>query len=254
MSFHYSRALVAAYSEASSADGEPSAPSKSIPTAALYCASDKMTEYSRLSRSGMILEPLTESLGEELLMSFLAAFPVRTFQVQEKEKELVENKVDCGMKCVESFAKYDQDSASWKTAHYSLFGGLTKYLGTWPRWGTMQNGECLERTKSDSLTNVNVSGLLPTPLKGEGIGWKRTSKKNPRQSIINILNGGHQFQLIYIPLWNHSSPKQATELVELMMDWPLRWTDLPESAMAKFQQWLQKHGMSCVQKLNKNKI
>jgi DNA (cytosine-5)-methyltransferase 1 len=37
-----------------------------------------MTDFSRLSRFGMMFKPLTESRGEELLMLFRADFPVKT--------------------------------------------------------------------------------------------------------------------------------------------------------------------------------
>jgi hypothetical protein len=42
-----------------------------------------MMDFSRLSRFGMMFKPLTENHGEELLMSYLAAFPVKTSQLLE---------------------------------------------------------------------------------------------------------------------------------------------------------------------------
>lgn len=67
MSWLFSRALVEAYSEANFSDGEQSAPLKSIPMPQAICSKDKMMEFSRLSRYGMIFAPSMENLGKKLL-------------------------------------------------------------------------------------------------------------------------------------------------------------------------------------------
>jgi len=78
MSWLFSRALVEEYLGDTCSDGEPSAPSSGSPTQLAYCAPDKMTDFSRLSRFGMTFKPLTENHGEELLTLFRAGFPART--------------------------------------------------------------------------------------------------------------------------------------------------------------------------------
>jgi hypothetical protein len=83
MSWLFSQALVEEYLEDICLDGEPSAQLNGNHTQQAYCSPDKMTEYFRLSRFGMMFKPLTESRGEELLMSFRAAFPVKTFPQQD---------------------------------------------------------------------------------------------------------------------------------------------------------------------------
>jgi hypothetical protein len=80
MSWLFSQALVEEYSEASSLDGAQSAQSNGKPIQQAYCAPDKMTAFSRLSQFGMTYKPLTATHGEALLMSYLAAFPVKTSQ------------------------------------------------------------------------------------------------------------------------------------------------------------------------------
>ena len=79
MSWLFSQALVEEYSGASSSGGEPSAPLNGNLTPQAYCAPDKMTAFSRLSRFGMTFKPLTEDRGEALLMSYLAAFHAKTY-------------------------------------------------------------------------------------------------------------------------------------------------------------------------------
>ena len=83
MSWLFSQALVVEYLGDISLDGEQSVQSNGSHTQQAYCSPDKMTEYSRLSRFGMMFKPLTESRGEELLMSFRAAFPVKTYPQQD---------------------------------------------------------------------------------------------------------------------------------------------------------------------------
>jgi hypothetical protein len=78
MSWLFSQALVEEYSEASSLDGEQSAQSSGNHTQQAYCAPDKMTAFSKLSRFGMTYKPLTATHGEALLMSYLAAFRAKT--------------------------------------------------------------------------------------------------------------------------------------------------------------------------------
>jgi len=83
MSWLFSQALVEEYSGDTSLDGEQSALSSGSHTQQAYCAPDKMTAFSRLSRFGMMYKPLTESRGEELLKSYLAVFLARTLVQQE---------------------------------------------------------------------------------------------------------------------------------------------------------------------------
>jgi hypothetical protein len=78
MSWLFSQALVEAYSGDTSSDGKPSVPLSGNPIPQAYLSQDKMTAFSRLSRFGMTFKPLTENLGKELLMSYLAGFPART--------------------------------------------------------------------------------------------------------------------------------------------------------------------------------
>ena len=82
MSWLFSQALVEEYSEGISLDGAQSAQSSGKPTQQAYCAPDKMTAFSRLSRFGMTYKPLTATHGEALLMSYLAAFHAKTSQAQ----------------------------------------------------------------------------------------------------------------------------------------------------------------------------
>ena len=159
MSWLYSRVLVEAYLEATSSDGVQSVQSsgKSIPQA--YCAPDKMTVFSRLSRYGMTFSLFEENLGEGLSMSSVVDFHVRTLVPQERESVLMESEVECGEKWRGSFTKFDPDTSSWKTHQCSLAGDLDEFLETWPQWGLMRDGECWEQQTLERLTRGTESGL-----------------------------------------------------------------------------------------------
>ena len=161
MSWLFSQVLVGEYLGDICSDGEQSVQSNGNHTQQAYCLPDKMTEYSRLSRFGMMFKPLTETLGEELLMSYRAAFHAKTSLLQAKEQGLTESGQECGKKWQGSFAKYDQSSCSWKTAQCSLLEDSEQFLQTWPRWGSMRNGECFPQPMLAQITLENEFGLLP---------------------------------------------------------------------------------------------
>jgi hypothetical protein len=83
MSWLFSQVLVEEYLGDTSLDGEQSAPLSGNNTQQAYCAPDKMTKFSRLSRFGMTYKPLTESRGEELLTLYLADFHAKTSAQQD---------------------------------------------------------------------------------------------------------------------------------------------------------------------------
>jgi len=238
MSWLFSQALVAEYSEASSSDGAPSAPSNTTPTPQAFLSRDKTTDAWNRFPSGMTCEPLTESRGEELLTSYLVGFHAKTSAQQEKAQELTENDPGCGEKWRGSFTKYDQDSRSWKTHQCSLLGGLDEFSETWPQWGLMRDGECWEAEIVGQFIDETEFGLsLPTPGKNEFAG---TSKKR----FINSphFRGAKTAEALRTC---ESEPSYSHPLfLEKIMGWPTMWTGLVPLEMDKFQEWQQQHGES----------
>jgi len=161
MSWLYSQVLVEEYLVDISLDGEQSVQSSGSSTQQAYCAPDKMTDFSRLSRFGMTFKPLTDDHGKALLMSYLEGFHAKTSQPQEKEQALMESGQACGEKWHASFVKYDHDSSSWKTHQCSLLGDLEPFLETWPQWGLMRDGECWEQRMLEQTIRGTESGLSP---------------------------------------------------------------------------------------------
>ena len=155
--------LVEEYLGDISLDGEQSVQSSGSNTQLAYCALDKMTGFSRLSRFGMTYKPLTENRGEELLKLYLGAFPVKTLVPQEKEQELQEKDQECGNTWHALLGRYNHNTHSWRTAQCSLFEDLELSWETFPKWGMTVNGELYQLPTLVQDTNVNESGLWLTP-------------------------------------------------------------------------------------------
>jgi hypothetical protein len=166
MSWLFSQALVVEYLGDTYLDGEQSALSSGNSTQLAYLPQDKMTDFSRLSRFGMMFKPLTESRGEELLMLFQADFHAKTLAQQEKEMDLTENEAECGDTWRAWLAKYDPDTCLWKTPQCSLLEEEPELLATLPKWGMTVNGLLWELQTLEPITNETECGLSenwPTP-------------------------------------------------------------------------------------------
>jgi hypothetical protein len=255
MSWLFSQVLVEEFLGENFSDGEQSVQSSGSNTPQAYCAPDKMTGFSRLSRFGMTYAPLTASRGEELLTLYLAAFHAPTLVQQEKGQESMEKPLECGEKWRGSFVKFSPDSCSWKTHQCSLLGDLDEFLETWPKWGLMLNGECWEQQTLVQSTKGIAFGLsqsYPPPSKWPtptATDWKATGKLETLKRQGNNFEAGGQNrpQYHYSRLMNMKMPVSASEMLML---WPIEWTDLKPLGTDKFQQWLQQHGNYSVKEFN----
>ena len=223
MSGLFSQALVEEYLVDTSLDGEQSAPLSGNLTQQAYCAPDKMTGFSRLSRFGMTYKPLTASRGEELLTLYRAGFLAKTSQLLGGGLALMESAAGCGEKWRASFTKYSPDLRLWKTHQCSLLGDLEPFLETWPKWGLMRDGECWEQQTLAQTIRGTGFGLWATPTRCDYKGTTGTANFESRKRQFNDLTGGKVTGTIY--------PNPTT--YEVMMGWPLGWTDLKPLAMDK---------------------
>jgi hypothetical protein len=238
MAWHMSRAMMESFgslpcsqgpevgfSQGSNSGGGRSAQSNGNPIPQAYLCSDRMKAFSRLSRFGMTFAPLTGDLGEAVLTSFLAAFPAKISALQERVQGSKGSEADCGPKWRGSLTKYDHDSHSWRTHQFSLLGGLEQFSETWPRWGTMQNGECWEQPMWERRISETESGFWPTPTATDYKGSPCLSKVEQRaqQSARGVRLPEEMTRRGDIgpmnPTW-----------VEWLIGWPLGWTDLKPSA------------------------
>ncbi len=263
MSWLFSQALVEEYSAGTSLAGAPCAQLNVMPTPQTFWRLDKMIEPSGHSRFGLTSQVLMESHGAELLMSFLADFPVRTSAPRALVQESKANEVVCGRTWPGLLAKFDRASSTWRTAQYSLLADSDVYLETWPRWGLMRTGASYLRpipalpicvssmTKEMALNGgynqkgqkrqiglENAVKYWPTPrardAQPEGLeaGKRRIEKYSTCGLQTAVSLNGEECGLGPLnPAW-----------VEWLMGWPIGWTELKALETARFQEWQQQHG------------
>ena len=247
MSWLFSQALVAEYSADTCSDGEPYAPSSGNPIQQAYCAPDKMTEFSRLSRFGMTFKPLTEDRGADLLTSYLAASRARTSAPPEKAPASTESAAVCGSTWRESSVRYCLDSSSWKTAHCLWEEALPWSSVILPRWGMTRNGVVYQHRMSERPINATASGLWPTPCKTDGmIGWSETVVKNRETTGLRPSGCKIGYQINYVRQtfpYVMKDGRYHPKLGEWLNGWPLGWSQLQPLAMDKFREWRQQHSL-----------
>ena len=266
MSWLYSQALVEEYWEGNSLDGEQSAPLNGKPIQQAYCAPDKMTAFSRLSRFGMTYKPLMEHHGEALLKSYLAAFHVPTSASQDAAQDLMESNPPCGITWRGWLAKFDPDAYLWKTAQCSFIEDSDESLATFPVSGMTRGGLLWERQMSEHRINATASGLWRTPDTGGGTSGLLKQGKNHRENgqpiqirLVDQVNNPRLWPTITINgnynrkgLSKTSGDGLATVVggplnppwVEWLMGWPQGWTDLKPLEMDKCLYARQPHGES----------
>lgn len=163
MSWHYLQEREVVSWAESSLGGAPDALLSLMPMRGGFFLPDNGTECLNRFPSGTMSLPLTENHGKEQSTLLPEVSPVRTLVQPEKEKDLPGNGQGSGPRWQESLAKWDPDSCSWRIPHSLFPGDWDEFSGTFPKWGTMQNGELSERTTPEHLTEETGSGFWPTP-------------------------------------------------------------------------------------------
>jgi hypothetical protein len=259
MSWLFSQALVEEYLVDTSLVGEQSVQSNGKPTQQAYCAPDKMTGFSRLSRFGMTFKPLTENLGDKLLMLYLEDFHAKTSLPLGGGGGSMEKEAECGEKWHGWLAKYDHSTSLWKTPQCSLLEEELESLETLPKWGMTVNGLLWEQPMLMPHTRETECGLSenwPTPVHSEarqGLQIRREGKKGTQTSLSTAVltwptprtkgmcGGSGSWDLL-----NKNTTIEEARLmgagnggqlnptwVEWLMGWPLGWTDLKPLEMDK---------------------
>ena len=271
------QALVEEYSEGISLDGEPSALSSGKPTQLPSWCSDKTMANCQLSQSGMTFKPLTEDLGEAVLMSFLEAFPVRTLAAPARAKASKETDLPCGNTWRESLEKFDLDMHTWKTHQCLWDEDLQPSSVILPKWGMMQSGVLWERTTLPRLTSGTESGLSgswPTPASRDVAGisgsGRQARKGYPADTLPNAVhisqgkswptpaardykganslehcevNGTGRKHMDQLPnaVAHGDKPEPSGALnptwVEWLMGWPIGWTSMDAIEELDWRGW-----------------
>ena len=219
MSWSFSLALVEEFKRQGCLVTESYARLKEIRTVEKSSWLDRKTGQSRPSPSGTTPEPLTVSLGVAPLMSCLVGSRVSPSALQGNA-EGPRTTETCGPIPSESYARYDRDSSSWKMSP-DLFGCTYPVSWeTWPSRGTMRNGACWGRSKSEHPTPASGFGstLWLTPTANEDAAGTPGGKMQP-------MLGNH-------PEVRGTTPEEWSrgtlnpQWVEWLMGWPIGWTGL----------------------------
>lgn len=199
------------------------------------CSNGSETEFCPNSQSGMMSEPSTAIHGEERSMSCVPESPVSDTQPVDSCSET--NHWSNARS--ELLARFDPLSCSWKMSQAYLFDHLEPLLECWPDWAATRGLELWAHVTPDWITCENDAGWLRTPCKSDGKKWYVSGFTETARR-----NAGRQPMLIHQLIEYHGLSKgwANPEFWELMMDWPIGWTDLRPLGMAKFQQWLDSHG------------
>lgn len=230
MSWLFSRALAEEYSAATCSDGTQYAQLNVMPTPHKFSRNDKMMEFSDLSRFGLTCAVLTESHGEELLMSFLAAFRARTSALLVAAQESMVENQGYGVKWQESSMRYDLVTSSWKTHRSLLEEDLCESSVTLPKLGLIVGGVVYQQKNVARLISEIVCGwsgeTFATPQARDYRSGSLDRWNDPRRSRnLNDQVGG-----LLNPEWE-----------EWVMGWPIGWTELKPLAMDRFQEWQRQH-------------
>lgn len=190
MSWLFSQALVAEYSDRISWDVQQCAQLNVMPTPHKFWRNDKMMEFSRLSQFGLTLQLLTEDHGAELLMLYLADFHVKTSHLPEKAQGSMESVQDFGQKWHELSVKFDLEKSGWKT-HQCLFPeDLPESSVTLPKWGMTRTGHVFQHLTLERPISATGSGLLPTPKASDAKRMDCLSERNRKspclESTVNM--------------------------------------------------------------------
>ena len=142
---------------------------------------------------------------------------------EERAKAFKEAARGSGPNMPDLLMSFDPISSSWKTSQLSLDVGLANSSETWPRSGMMRNGIAYELRPLATRTNGTVSGLLPTPRYSDGKKGSGIRK-----------DGGGAYGIGYViarllGLSQQTTTKFDPAFSELLMGYPIGWTDLGDS-------------------------
>ena len=279
MSWHYLREREVASWEEGSLDGAPDALLRLMPTLEVSSCQDNGMDSLNGSQSGMTSTHSTEDPGDRQLMLFQEASPVKTSAQRVSVRDLPENVLDYGAKCLESLKRFGLGLSLRKTVRTCVSMDSAPLSKSLPRWGMSADGACWELGTSAHPIRETGCGYLPTPTANQT--WKSnkggaTGKKDgkwigkKRLTLAGMAESGEWGEFLATPTakgdqlsksmmkWpgcrarvEHSPSVNQVGgplnpmWVEWLMGWTVGWTDLNQLEMDKFQLWLLEHSECC---------
>ena len=172
MSWSYLPALGEEYTAVCYSDTLPSAPSRLSPRIENCCCNDSATACSRASLCGITCARSTGCRGEALSTSSLVDSPAPTSAQQAKVQESTASSPGYGERWRASFAKFDRDTCSWRTAQCSLLGDSDESSVIWPRSGMTVGGLAYPLPTVGRRTSGTGYGFWQTPVADDCVDRK----------------------------------------------------------------------------------
>jgi len=187
--------------------------------------------------SGMTLEPSQAmSLAHSWITSTLSQQDSLASRGQSQETEREPMTSDgSGPSSLDWFARYDPEASSWRTSQVSFMEELNTFSETWPRSGSLRNGQVSERQTLVHHTEESESSSWATP----------TASDDEHKVTVNSLQPGlvgeadrfsgrpvHKALKVGGKLSKSdqtSLPRLNPKFVEWLMGWPEGWVGLTNS-------------------------
>ena len=172
-------------------------------------------------------------------MSSAAASPAKTYQAQDRGPELLAKGLGYGERCLDLCATFDQSTQSLKMLQgcflEKMGDGLTGFSQTWPRQGSIWNGNVYRHPQSALRTSEIEYTVLPTPTKMDGYAYslKQTLRSKETWETISGLTGLVVARVLGLTGKQKQKKKYLVNplLLEKMMGFPVGWTEIQVSGM-----------------------
>lgn len=172
-------------------------------------------------------------MESEESMSSQADSPARTLALRGTKKELKQNDQDSGQNSYVWLGRFSPDMPSLKTSQICLMEngeiGLSEFCGTFPKSGTMRNGNVYQQHQSAHITAETESGSSPIP--GIVKFWPTPAAHEARLGYQDRSKGkkGSQESLTTVVINDLGGRQEAVgqlnpQFVEWMMGYPMEYT------------------------------
>ena len=164
--------------------------SKSSPRDSRRCQCGTMSPHS-LWRQESAQKCLNNSGSALTISSLREDFLAKTSALREIRLESAGKGADSGLNSLVSFAKWDQDSCSWRIPTRLFGSGWDEFSGIWPDSGMMRHGECSALRRSVLVMFAKECGLLQSGIIDNKHGISEGGGKISNPSCKGL------------PLWGH---------------------------------------------------
>lgn len=148
------------------------------------------------------------------------------------ERAWMESEAAYSSRSLDSLARFDPDSSSWKTSQQSLFGGLIAFSWNSLRSGMTVAGRLFQPPRLEPVTCERDGGFVPTPTARD---HKSPGASRTRRASIERRQGIPLSQWFKVTFGMNLFPS----FVEGMMGYPEKHTALDAWAMQWFRKQLR---------------